>query len=124
MPATGDRLAKIAPQCLQSSQDEGFILWERVAAIELAIATGQRDPSANMVPEIDLERDRFFATQTVLTDLLITPALAESIIKGGSPGDALARLDKAVEDANRRMEKLNLAEIYRMRDRHDWHWAI
>ncbi|MGB7241684.1 MAG: adenylate/guanylate cyclase domain-containing protein [Sulfitobacter sp.] len=110
-----DELAKVADRNLKLSQDQGYILWEHVAAVQAAIAKGQLDKSINVIAEIDLERERFFATQTVLTDVLIFPAFAELMINAGKPEQAEARLTKVISEATRRKEALNLPEVYRMR---------
>jgi class 3 adenylate cyclase/tetratricopeptide (TPR) repeat protein len=110
-----ERLEQIADRCLRLSQDQGFILWERVAAVQLAIVRGKRGMARTAIAEIDVERGRFFATQTVLTDVLIFPAFAELMIEAGELDQARRRLDKVIVESERRMETLNLSEVYRIR---------
>lgn len=110
-----ERLEAVAEECMNISRQHGFLLWERVAAVQLALAHGHLGKSSDPISEIDTERAKFFATQTVLTDVLIFPAYAELIIKLGDPEQARDRLGTIIMESERRKEELNLPELYRVR---------
>lgn len=109
------RLGEIAARNKALSEAEGYRLWHAVAELQIGLAeafTGKRDAGLEAA---ERGRQRFLATRTALTDALYQPALGELLIATGRPELAVARLDAAIPDAERRAERMYLPELYRIR---------
>lgn len=110
-----DRLSDIAKENFALSREEGFIMWERLSANHIAMTAGQKVANDKAVKDILKKRDGFLETGCCLTDLLNIPYAMEVMIKAGRAKEAVTRLDSAATEAKARVEKLSLAEIYRIR---------
>lgn len=111
-----ERLDRLSARCLAIAQEEGFILWQFVAETQCAIARGKnRGEHADAINDYMIARDRFLSTGTRLTDILYYPAVGDLMIATGQTDEALALAQSGIAQANARNEKINLAELYRMR---------
>ena len=110
-----EKLGEIAEQNKVLSADEGFILWEYVADIQLALALGHGGNVAAGVAGMRKARENFLTTGTRLTDILYHPAFCDLLIRNGEAEEARERLDSIILEAKTRYETLNLSELYRTR---------
>ena len=109
------RLGEIAARNKALSEAEGYRLWHAVAELQIGLAQAFTGDPQGGLEAAELGRERFLATRTVLTDAIYQPALGELMISLGRTELAVARLDAAIADAERRAERMYLPELYRVR---------
>jgi tetratricopeptide (TPR) repeat protein len=109
------RVRAAALQLLQLSESEGFQMWIPQAQTFLGLCdAAEGELEKGLASAID-GFERYAATGTGLTLIQLAPSIAELLIGAGRPGEAVQRLDAAIESAVRRREAAYISELYRVR---------
>ena len=110
-----ERLGPIVDRAIQISVEEGFRFWEqmeRVVQAFLAAERGDRDGAIRRAIE-NIEGVKGTGASIVMSQF--EPRLAELLIESGREVEAVQRLSEAIADAERRVERTYLPELYRVR---------
>ncbi|WIY23628.1 adenylate/guanylate cyclase domain-containing protein [Parasedimentitalea psychrophila] len=110
------RMAEVAEQNKALSSDLGYLMWERVADLQLVISRAYLDNKlAESVDQARTAQDQFTASGTRLTELLSIPPVVEMMIAADRAEDGLKLVEDRIARALKHHERLNLADLYRAR---------
>ena len=110
-----ERLGPIVERAIQISVEEGFRFWEqmeRVVEAFLKAERGDRDGAIRRAIE-NIEGVKATGASIVMSQF--EPRLAELLIESGNEAKAVKRLSETIVDAERRVERTYLPELYRVR---------
>jgi class 3 adenylate cyclase/tetratricopeptide (TPR) repeat protein len=109
------RLAPIAERALSVSLGEGFRFWMPMARISLAFVEAEGGDRGGAIRCIIDNISEFKKTGSSLVMSQFEPRLGELLIASGDPAQAVERLSTSIADAERRVERAYLSELYRVR---------
>jgi class 3 adenylate cyclase/tetratricopeptide (TPR) repeat protein len=110
-----ERLAPIADRAVRISAEEGFRFWEPLARIVQAFVQAEEGDRDGAIRRVIENMEQFKATGASIVMSQFEPRLAELLIDSGDPALAARRLSDSIVDAERRVERTYLPELYRVR---------
>lgn len=110
-----EQLGPIVDRAIQISVEEGFRFWEQMARVVQAFLDAERGDRDGAIRRAIENIEGFKATGASIVISQFEPRLAELLIEAGDEGEAVRRLSEAIEDAERRVERAYLPELYRVR---------
>jgi hypothetical protein len=109
------RLGPIVGQAIQICTEEGFLFWEQMERIVEAFLEAERGDRDRAIQKAIENINGFKATGASIVMSQFEPRLAELLIESGDEPQAVRRLSETIMDAERRMERTYLPELYRVR---------
>ncbi|HEY3721345.1 MAG TPA: AAA family ATPase, partial [Roseiarcus sp.] len=106
---------RTAMRLLDLSESEGFQMWIPQAQTFLGLCDAIEGRLEEGLAAAIQGFGGYADTGTGLTLIQLVPSLAELLVSAGRPGEAVQRLDAAIESAIRRREAAYLSELYRER---------
>jgi ATP/maltotriose-dependent transcriptional regulator MalT len=110
-----EQLGTIVDRAIQISVEEGFRFWEQMERIVLAFLEAERGDRDGAIRRAIENIGRFKATGASIVISQFEPRLAELLIESGDVAEAVRRLSETIVDAERRVERTYLPELYRVR---------
>jgi class 3 adenylate cyclase/ABC-type transport system involved in cytochrome c biogenesis ATPase subunit len=109
------RVRTTAKHLLELSESEGFQMWIPQAQTFLGLCdAAEGDLDRGLAFAIDGFKN-YAATGTGLTLIQLVPSIADFLISAGRYGEAVQRLNEAIESSARRRESAYLSELFRAR---------
>ncbi len=109
------RLAPIAERAVKVSVEQGFRFWTPMARISLAFVEAEGGDRDGAIRRIIENISEFKRTGSSIVMSQFEPRLGELLIESGDPAQAVGRLSESIADAERRVERTYLPELYRVR---------
>jgi class 3 adenylate cyclase/tetratricopeptide (TPR) repeat protein len=110
-----ERLRPIVDRAIQISVGEGFSFWEQMERIVQAFLEAERGDRDGAIRRAIENIRGFKATGASIVMSQFEPQLGELLIESGDEAQAVQRLSATIVDAERRVERTYLPELYRVR---------
>jgi class 3 adenylate cyclase len=110
-----ERLEPLVARAIQVSAEEGFRFWEQMERVVLAFLEAERGDREGGIRRAIENIDGVKATGASIVMSQFEPRLAELLIDSGREAEAVRRLSETIADAERRVERTYLPELYRVR---------
>jgi len=104
---TSRRLARLA-------EDEGLLMWGPQAEVFLGLCDCINEGVTSGLERVRLNFDLYAANGTRLTLMQMLPSFGTALIGAGQASEAVARLSAMATDAEKRVERAYLPELYRV----------
>jgi class 3 adenylate cyclase len=109
------QLEPIVERAIQISVEEGFRFWELMARVVQAFVDAERGDRDGAIRRAIENIGGFKETGASIVISQYEPRLAELMIESGDEAGAVQRLSETIVDAERRVERTYLPELYRVR---------
>ena len=110
-----ERLGPIVDRAIQVSVEEGFRFWEQMERVVQAFLEAERGDRDSAIRRAIENIEGVKATGASIVMSQFEPRLAELLIESGDVAEAVRRLSETIVDAERRVERTYLPELYRVR---------
>jgi class 3 adenylate cyclase/tetratricopeptide (TPR) repeat protein len=110
-----ERLEPIVDRAIQISVEEGFRFWEQMERVVQAFLEAERGDRDGAIRRAVENIAGVKATGASIVMSQFEPRLAELLIESGDEAGAVRRLSETIVDAERRVERTYLPELYRVR---------